>query len=73
MASPPERQTISFVVRLWHEPGADPAQWRGQIEHVGSGDIAHFQFSNGLWEFLSQHAEFLLQLQQKEHHHASDI
>jgi hypothetical protein len=59
MTASTERQTISFVIRLWREPSADATQWRGQIEHVGSGDTAHFQFSNGLWQFLMQHVEFL--------------
>ncbi len=36
--------TLSLIVRLWVEhAGADkPAVWRGQIEHVGSGETAYF-------------------------------
>jgi hypothetical protein len=59
MIPPPDRQTISFVIRLWREPSAEAAPWRGQIEHVGSGETAHFQVSTGLWEFLLHHVEFI--------------
>lgn len=52
-----ERHTVSFVIRLWQEPaaGKDASQWRGQIEHVPSGEQTYFQISNSLWEFFSQH------------------
>lgn len=51
-----ERRTISFVVRLWAEPGPAPGalNWRGQIEHVGSGRITHFAIPPALVEFLTE-------------------
>lgn len=49
-----ERRTVSFIVRLWTEPGLTPGalNWRGQVEHVGSGQIIHFQIPPALVEFL---------------------
>ncbi len=57
MAQPFERQTVSFVLRLWSEPGQAPGetQWRGQIEHVGSGDAAHFVVPAPLLELFAAH------------------
>ncbi|GEM_PF-3534794 len=52
-----ERRTIAFVVRLWQEPmhrSGEPA-WRGQIEHVGSHEAAHFEVPAGLVSFLAAH------------------
>lgn len=41
-----EEHANSFVVRLWQEPreieGAGP-EWRGQIEHVQSGERVYFR------------------------------
>jgi hypothetical protein len=50
-----ERRTISFILRLWVEPAATGEQprWQGQIEHVGSGQITHFQIPAALVEFLT--------------------
>lgn len=50
-----ERQTVSFVIRLWLEPGQkqDESQWRGQIEHIGSGATAYFQVPVELLQFLA--------------------
>lgn len=57
-----ERHTVSFVIRLWQEPaaGKDASQWRGQIEHVPSGEQTYFQISNSLWQFLVQHVPTIL-------------
>ncbi len=57
MAQPFERQTVSFVLRLWSEPGQAPGetQWRGQIEHVGSGDAAHFVVPAPLLALFATH------------------
>jgi len=48
MDAPHSRQTRSFVLRLWVEPGADPRQWRGQLECVGDREKTHFTGPNGL-------------------------
>lgn len=61
MPQPFERRTISFVVRLWAEPMQRQGEphWRGQIEHVGSGEKVHFQVPAALLEFLAEHIERL--------------
>lgn len=50
-----ERRTVSLIVRLWAEPTSTPGvlNWRGQVEHVGSGQITHFQIPPALVEFLT--------------------
>lgn len=50
------RHTVSFVLRLWVEPGAQPndPQWRGQLEHVGSGEKIHFQDFSSLPETVAK-------------------
>ncbi|MBU0494633.1 MAG: hypothetical protein KKA73_08730 [Chloroflexi bacterium] len=57
MAQTSERHTVSFVVRLWAEPAraSGESHWRGQIEHVGSGQTTHFQVPAALLEFLQTH------------------
>ena len=52
------RHTVSFIVRLWAEPGEEQGQpcWRGQIEPVGSNrssEKVHFQVPAALLEFLT--------------------
>lgn len=55
-----ERHTISFVLRLWMEPVQEQGghNWRGQLEHVGSGEKAYFQVPEAL---LSMLAGYLVQ------------
>jgi hypothetical protein len=56
MLEPFERQTLNFVVRLWLEPADDGGpRWRGQIEHVGSGQCVHFQAGAGIADLLISH------------------
>jgi hypothetical protein len=42
---PFERRSAAFIVRLWAESAAEEGEpeWRGQIEHVGSGEKAYFR------------------------------
>lgn len=56
MPQPFERHTISFIVRLWVEPLREEGEsrWRGQIEHVESGDKAHFELPATLLTFLAR-------------------
>ena len=38
-------RSASFLVRIWWEPRADPCDppvWRGRVEHIPSGRVAHF-------------------------------
>jgi len=57
MPQPFERSTISFVVRLWMEatPEQGEPQWRGQIEHIGTGRTAYFQVPAALLAFFTEH------------------
>jgi hypothetical protein len=56
MLEPFERQTLNFVVRLWLEPADEGSpRWRGQIEHVGSGQRVHFQAGAGIADLLLSH------------------
>ena len=51
-----ERHTISFIIRLWVEPmQLGEPQWRGQIEHVETGEKTHFQVPAALVGFLAEH------------------
>lgn len=50
MAMPETRAT--FVVRLWHEGGAPPGEWRGEIEHVQSQRVVRFTERAALFEFI---------------------
>ncbi|MFQ5858677.1 MAG: hypothetical protein ACE5LU_24005, partial [Anaerolineae bacterium] len=51
-----ERHTLSFILRLWVEPVQQPGEprWRGQIEHVDSGEKVYFQVPAALVAFLAQ-------------------
>ena len=51
-----ERHTIAFVIRLWVEPMQQEQglRWRGQIEHVGSGEKTYFQVPVALMAFLTE-------------------
>ena len=42
----------TFVVRFWREPSAGQARWRGQIEHVQSGQSAAFLDLEAMLRFL---------------------
>jgi len=47
--------SVSFIVRIWHEPGrheSDPAQWRGSIEEVESGERVYFTAATRMLVFL---------------------
>jgi hypothetical protein len=36
------QETLTFVVRLWRETGADHrARWRGRVEHAGTPDVGY--------------------------------
>ncbi|NIV30451.1 MAG: hypothetical protein GWN58_13430, partial [Anaerolineae bacterium] len=43
---------ITFVVRFWREASAGEWRWRGQIEHVQSGESATFLGLNGMLDFV---------------------
>jgi hypothetical protein len=45
-----------FIVRTWHEPSEILAsgQWRGLVEHVGSGQRRYFTRLEDLDQFILQ-------------------
>ena len=49
--------TYSFVVRIWHEALDGDGRivaWRGSIDHVGSGERAHFDDLDQMLEFIQR-------------------
>ncbi len=55
MASPGE-QPVSFVIRLWLEPGDGERQWRGHVRHVQGQSEMYFRDFQELQEFLKRHS-----------------
>ena len=51
MSQPPRRHTHAFVLRLWRE--AD-GRARGQLEHVASREVVHFQDQAGLLRSMAR-------------------
>ena len=53
-------RSASFIVRIWREPteyeGAIP-EWRGSIEHVGTGQRAFFRDLDAIATFMKPHLE----------------
>jgi hypothetical protein len=45
---------VTFVVRFWRETSAGEGRWRGQIEHVQSGEGAAFLNAEGMFRFMRQ-------------------
>jgi hypothetical protein len=43
---------VTFVVRFWHEWSAAGPRWRGQIEHVQSGESATFLDLEQMLDFV---------------------
>ena len=43
---------VTFVVRFWREAPAGHVRWRGQIEHVQSGQSAAFLDLEAMLRFL---------------------
>lgn len=53
-----EDRTAAFVVRIWRERGElpdSPREWRGMIEHVGSGQRAFFRELAAMVDFMKHH------------------
>jgi len=53
MSDPLPRRTVTFIVRLWVEylEQTRPS-WRGEIEHVGSGQVRRFGGVSKMLEFI---------------------
>lgn len=57
-----EDHTASFIVRIWREQGdygSGSREWRGSIEHVGSGQKAFFRDLAAIVAFMSPHLDAL--------------
>lgn len=42
----------TFIVRFWQEPGASEGRWRGQVQHVQSGERTAFDDEAALLSFV---------------------
>jgi hypothetical protein len=51
-------ETLTFVVRLWREPGpaatAGHTRWRGRIEHVTSQQVGYVEDAAGVAHFIER-------------------
>lgn len=48
-------ERISFVVRLWLEPGPEgERRWQGHIQHVQSGRDLYFRDLDRMLDFLAE-------------------
>lgn len=55
-------RSASFIIRIWREPGEledAGSEWRGSIEHVGSGRRQFFRELDVILNFLRPHLEAL--------------
>lgn len=52
-----ENDTHSFVIRIWHETvdgEGNIVDWRGSIDHVGSGNRLYFYDLEGIARFIRE-------------------
>lgn len=48
-------ETLTFVVRLWHETDAEGhARWRGRVEHVASQKVVYVEDAPGVASFIER-------------------
>ncbi len=61
----PQRQTVTFIVRIWAEylENQSPS-WRGVIEFVTGGEKIHFADLNQMAEFIREETRLSIK---KEH------
>ena len=61
------RHTETFVVRLWAEYlEQTPPAWRGEIEHVGQGEVMHFRNLEELNDWIRRCVATLTQSSKQE-------
>ncbi|MBN1660654.1 MAG: hypothetical protein JXA93_19820 [Anaerolineae bacterium] len=46
------RTLVTFILRLWVDPGAEGPAWEGRVENVASGERAHVRGPEELTRFL---------------------
>ncbi|MCG2767835.1 MAG: hypothetical protein L6435_05555 [Anaerolineae bacterium] len=44
----------TFIVRFWRETGAGEGRWRGQVQHVQSGERIAFADKGTLMSFIGR-------------------
>jgi len=49
------RTQVTFILRLWIDPQAEPAAWEGQAECVADGARAHVRGIVDLAQFIAAH------------------
>ena len=49
----------TFIVRFWQEPGASKPRWRGQVQHVQSGERTAFAGETTLLSFIRRWVQIL--------------
>ena len=53
----PRRRTEAFIVRLWAEYlEQTPPSWRGEIQHVESGEVRRFATFGEMTDFIRRRA-----------------
>jgi len=45
-------ETLTFVVRLWREPGR--VRWRARVEHVASQEVGYVEEVAGVGRFIER-------------------
>jgi hypothetical protein len=51
-------ETLTFVVRLWRETGANGRGcWRGRVEHVASQEVGYVEDLAGVARFIERWAK----------------
>lgn len=56
----PKPHSLSFIVRFWMEPSAEPgkpSQWKGFVENVEDEDHIYFSRLDDLMAFLANYLE----------------
>lgn len=49
------RCVATFIVRMWVEPSAaGGSEWRGEVEHVQTGEKRHFRTLDQLQDFVAR-------------------
>ena len=62
--SQPRVREQLFILRLWREVlDGGRSEWRGRVQHVGSGEVRYFR----AWRILIQFIVAMLGLPEDEH------
>ncbi len=49
------RSLVTFILRLWIDPQANPSTWEGRVECVADGAHAHVRGMEDLARFIAVH------------------